>query len=175
MKRSQLEEDLQIVKDIFEDAWSDNWGFLPFTEEEFSELAGQLRFLVEDDYVQIAEIDGQPSAMLVALPNVHEVIKDLNGRVFPFGWLKILWRMKFSYPKTARVALMGVRKKFQSSPIGAAMAYGMIEAVRVPGLRKGIQEVELSWILEENKRMQHILESLGAKPYKVYRLYQKDL
>lgn len=175
LNRSCFHEDLQIVKDIFEDAWSENWGFLPFTDEEFSELGEQLKYLVEDEYVQIAEIDGRPCAMLVAMPNMNEVIRDLNGRLFPFGWLKILWRLKVSYPKTARVALMGVRKPFQSSPMGAAMAYGMIEAVRGPGRRKGVQEVELSWILEDNKRMCHILESLGAKPYKVYRVYEKAL
>lgn len=175
LRRSQFKEDLALIKEIFEDAWSENWGFLPFTEEEFSEIGQLLKFLVEDDFVQIAEIDGRACAMLVALPNIHEVIKDLNGRLLPLGWLKILWGMKGSYPKTARVALMGVRKPYQSTPMGAAMAYGMIEAVRGGGLRKGIQAVELSWILEDNKRMSHILESLGAKPYKVYRLYQKDL
>lgn len=175
LRRAQFQEDLKVIKEIFEDAWSENWGFLPFTNEEFSEMGQLLKYLVEDDFVQIAEIDGQACAMLVALPNIHEVIKDLNGRLWPWGWLKILWRMKVSYPKTARVALMGVRKPFQSTPMGAAMAYGMIEAVRGGGLRKGIQAVELSWILESNKRMSHILESLGAKPYKTYRLYQKAL
>ena len=175
LRRANIEEDLKLIKEIFEDAWSENWGFLPFTEEEFSDIGQLLKFLVEDDFVQIAEIDDQACAMLVALPNVHEVIKGLNGRLWPWGWLKILWGMKVSYPKTARVALMGVRKPFQSTPMGAAMAYGMIEAVRGGGLRKGIQTVELSWILEGNKRMSHILESLGAKSYKVYRLYQKVL
>ena len=175
MRRAAFQEDLTLIKEIFEDAWSENWGFLPFTDEEFSEMGQFLKFLVEDDFVQIAEVDGQACAMLVALPNVHEVIKGLNGRLLPWGWMKLLWGMKVSYPKTARVALMGVRKPYQSTPMGAAMAYGLIEAVRGGGLRKGIQAVELSWILESNKRMSHILESLGANPYKVYRLYQKDL
>jgi hypothetical protein len=111
----------------------------------------------------------------VAFPNIHEVIQDLNGRLFPWGWLKILWRLKVFYPQSGRVALMGVRKRFQSSPMGAAMAYGLIEAVREAGLRKNIQQVEMSWILEDNKRMRHILESLGAEPYKTYRIYQKNL
>lgn len=175
LRRKRLHEDLQIIKEIFEEAWADNWGFLPFTESEFSEIGQQLKFLVEDDFVQIAEIDGQPEAMLVAFPNIHEVIKDLNGRLFPFGWLKLLWGLKWAHPKTGRVALMGVRKRYQASPMGAAMAYGLIEAVRVGGRRKGIQEVELSWILEDNKQMCHILESLGAEPYKTYRIFEKDL
>jgi hypothetical protein len=175
LRRKHLTEDLVIIKDIYEEAWSDNWGFLPFTDAEFSEIGQQLKLLVEDDFVQIAEIDGEPTAMLVAFPNIHEVIQDLNGRLFPWGWLKILWRLKASYPQSGRVALMGVRKRFQSSPMGAAMAYGLIEAVREAGLRKNIQQVEMSWILEDNKRMRHILESLGAEPYKTYRIYEKHL
>ncbi|MDH4194262.1 MAG: N-acetyltransferase [Nitrospirota bacterium] len=175
LRRKHLKEDLAIIKDIYEEAWSENWGFLPFTNAEFSEIGQQLKLLVEDDFVQIAEIDGEPTAMLVAFPNIHEVIQDLNGRLFPWGWLKILWRLKASYPQSGRVALMGVRKRFQSSPMGAAMAYGLIEAVREAGLRKNIQQIETSWILEDNKRMRHILESLGAEPYKTYRIYEKKL
>ncbi|MEJ2230026.1 MAG: hypothetical protein P8X46_02440 [Nitrospirales bacterium] len=175
LRRKHLKEDLAIIKDIYEEAWSENWGFLPFSTAEFSEIGQQLKLLVEDDFVQIAEIDGEPTAMLVAFPNLHEVIQDLNGRLFPWGWLKILWRLKASYPRSGRVALMGVRKRFQSSPMGAAMAYGLIEAVREAGLRKNIQHIETSWILEDNQRMRHILESLGAEPYKTYRIYQKSL
>ena len=175
LRRKHLQEELAIIKEIYEEAWADNWGFLPFTEAEFAELGQQMKLLVEDDFVQIAEVDGIPSAMLVAFPNLHEVIHDLQGRLWPLGWLKILWRLKVSYPKTGRVALMGVRRCFQSSPMGAVMAYGMIEAARQAGLRKKIENVELSWILEDNKRMRHILESLGAEPYKTYRMYEKSL
>ena len=94
-------------------------GFCRLPTQEFAELGQQMKLLVEDDFVQIAEIDGVPSAMLVAFPNLHEVIHDLDGRLWPWGWLKILWRLKVSYPKTGRVALMGVRRRFQSSPMGA--------------------------------------------------------
>ena len=175
LRRKHFQEELAIIKDIFEEAWAENWGYVPFTDAEFSELGQHMKLLVEDDFVQIAEVDGIPSAMLVAFPNIHEVIHDLDGRLWPLGWLKVLWRLKVSYPKTGRVALMGVRRRFQSSPLGAAMAYGMIEAVRQAGLRKKIEHVELSWILEDNTRMRHILESLGAEPYKTYRLYEKSL
>jgi hypothetical protein len=175
LRRKHLQEELAIIKEIYEEAWAENWGFLPFTDAEFAELGQHMKLLVEDDFVQIAEVDGIPSAMLVAFPNLHEVIHDLQGKLWPLGWLKILWRLKVSYPKTGRVALMGVRRRFQSSPMGAVMAYGMIEAVRQAGLRKQIEQVELSWILEDNKRMRHILESLGAEPYKTYRVYEKSL
>ena len=175
LRRELLQEELGIIKEIYEEAWAENWGFLPFTDAEFAEMGQHMKLLVEHDFVQIAEIDGIPSAMLVAFPNLHEVIHDLQGRLWPLGWFKILWRMKVGYPTTGRVALMGVRRRFQSSPMGALMAYGMIEAVRQAGLRKHIEQVELSWILEDNKRMRHILESLGAEPYKTYRVYEKSL
>ena len=173
LRRSRLNEDLKIVADIFEDAWSTNWGFIPFTEGEVRHLGNNLRLLVDDDAVQIAEVDGVPAAMIVALPNLNEVIRDLQGRLLPFGWLKLLWRLKVKSPKTARVVLMGVRKHFQRSPLGAALVFLLIDAVRGYGIRRGVQEVELSWILEDNMPMRNILTMVGGVPYKRYRIYEK--
>ncbi len=175
LRRKQLQQELAIIKEIFEEAWAENWGFVPFTDAEFAEVGKQMKFLVEDDFVQIAEVNGVPCAMLVAFPNIHEVIHDLQGRLWPLGWFKILWRLKVRYPKTGRVVLMGVRSRFQSTPIGALMAYGMMEGIRQAGLRKHIEQLELSWILENNIRMRHILETLGAEAYKTYRIYEKSL
>ncbi|MBW1896831.1 MAG: hypothetical protein JRI47_07210 [Deltaproteobacteria bacterium] len=163
------------MRDIFEDAWSKNWGFVPFTAAEFKHLGASLKLLVDDEYVQIAEVDGVPAAMIVGMPNVNEVIRDLNGRLFPFGWLKVLWRLKVRYPKSARVALMGVRRRYQDSLLGAALAFTIIDAVRPPGVRRGIKDVELSWILEDNVRMRHMIEALGGVAYKRYRIYGKEL
>jgi len=134
-----------------------------------------LRFLVDDDLIQIAEVDGRPAAMIVTLPNVNEVIRDLNGRLFPLGWLKVLWRLKVAYPKTARIALMGVRRAYQDSLLGAALACMVIEAVRVAGVKRGIQRGELSWILEDNVAMRNIIEALGGVAYKRYRIYGREL
>jgi hypothetical protein len=173
LHKSQLNEDLEIIKDIFEDAWSTNWGFIPFTKDEVRHLGYNLRLLVDDDGVQIAEVDGAPAAMIVALPNLNEVIRDLRGRLLPFGWLKLLWRLKVKSPKTARVVLMGVRKRFQQSPLGAGLAFLLIDAVRGYGIRRGVQEVELSWILEDNMPMRNILTMVGGVLYKRYRIYEK--
>ena len=173
LRRSRLNEDLEIIKDIFEDAWSTNWGFIPFSKDEVRHLGYSLRLLVDDDAVQIAEVDGVPAAMIVALPNLNEVIRDLQGRLLPFGWLKLLWRLKVKSPKTARVVLMGVRKRFQRSPLGAALGFLLIDAVRGYGIRRGVQEVELSWILEDNMPMRNMLTMIGGIPYKRYRVYEK--
>jgi hypothetical protein len=175
LRRSRLAEELQILHEIFDDAWAENWGFIPFTASEFDALGRTLRFLVRDDFVQIAEVEGVPSAMLLLLPNLNELIRDLDGRLLPFGWLRLLWRLKRGSPRTARVALMGVRKQYQRSPLGLALAFSMIEAVRRAGSRQGVEEVELSWILEDNTGMRNILAAIGSRLYKRYRIYQKML
>ena len=175
LQMSRLKEDLQVVRDIFEDAWSANWGFIPFTAEEFRHLGRDLKLLVPPDFVQIAEVDGVPAAMIVGFPNINEIIRDLDGRLLPFGWLKLLWRLKIRFPQTARVPLMGVRREFQKSRLGVAMALMIIEAVKAKGLRHGVKGVELSWILEDNAGMRTILDGIGAWVYKRYRMYDKQL
>jgi len=175
LRRSQFIEELKIFRDIFNDAWSQNWGFVPFTNKEFEHLGKDLKMLADEKLVKIAEVDGEPAAFMVLLPNINEVIRDLNGRLLPFGWLKMLWRLKVTYPKSARIPLMGVRCRYHSSMMGAALAFGMIADARQPAIKRGIEEVELSWILEDNMRMRSIIESLGGRVYKTYRIYSKQL
>jgi GNAT superfamily N-acetyltransferase len=175
LRRSHLAAELEILREIFEDSWSTNWGFIPFTVEEFRYLGYGLRLLVDDECVQIAEVDGVPAGMIVVFPNLNEAIRDLDGRLLPFGWIKLLWRLKVKFPRTARVSLMGVRKRFQGSALGSAIAFLLIDAVRAHGLRRGVQEVELSWILEDNAPMLNMLAIIGAVPYKRYRIYEKAL
>jgi hypothetical protein len=175
VRSREFKEDLAIVKDIFEDAWSSNWGFVPFTTEEFVEMGKNLKLLVPLDFVRIAEVDGEPAAMMVVFPNLNEAIRDLDGRLLPLGWLKLLWRLKVSGVKTGRVSLMGVRRRFQGSRLGATLALMMITSLQPSVRRRGIEEVEMSWILESNTGMRNIIELLGGKPYKRYRIFQKDL
>jgi len=175
LRSRRFQEELRILQDIFEDAWSNNWGFVPFTEREFRHVGKMLRLLVPDDLVQIAEVDGEPCAMIAAFPNVNEAIRDLNGRLFPWNWLKFLWRLKVGHPKAARVPLMGVRKQYQNSRLGAALAILVIATLREFGVKRGVREVELSWILEDNTGTRNIIESLGGTVYKRYRIYGKKL
>lgn len=175
LDRKALDAELAVLRDIFNDAWSENWGFVPFTEAEFDEVGKAMTLLLDDDFVQIAEVDGKPAAMIIALPNVNEAIRDLNGRLLPFGWLKLLWRLKVRFPSTARVPLMGVRKQYQHSRLGPTLAFVVIDAVRHALARRGVADVELSWILEDNSGMRSIIESIGGIAYKRYRLYEKKL
>lgn len=171
----RLHEDLEVLRDIQEDAWSHNWNFIPFTPEEFEHLGRDLKLLVPTDLVQIAEFDGSPAAMIVGFPNINEAIRDLNGRLLPLGWLKLLWRLKVGFPRTARCPLMGVRTRYHNSALGAALALMVVDRGREVGKKLGIEQMELSWILEDNQGMRSIIESIGGKVHKRYRFFAKEL
>jgi len=175
LDRKRFEEEVTLLRDIFNDAWAENWGFVPFTVAEFHELGRNLRLLVDRDFVQIAEVDGEAAAFIVAVPNVNEAIRGLSGRLLPTGWAQLLWRLKLRHPRTVRVPLMGVRRRFQRSRIGSALAFLVIDAVRLATQRRGVEESELSWILEDNSGMRGIIESIGGRPYKRYRIYERAL
>ena len=175
LHRNQFDKEMEILRDIFNDAWSENWGFIPFTQEEFAELGTSLRLLLPDEFIQIAEVDGKPAAFMVGLPNLNEVLTELNGSLFPFGWLKLIKRVRNHQIRTGRIPLMGVRKQFHNTPLGLALACLVIDAPRQAGIARGIQEVEMSWILEDNIAMRSILDSIGSKQYKRYRIYGKTL
>jgi hypothetical protein len=172
---SNLISELETIRDIFNDAWSQNWSFVPFTNREFEHLGKDLKMLADEELIKIAEVDGNPVAFIVVLPNLNEAIRDLNGRLLPFGWLKLLWRLKVTYPKSARIPLMGVRCRFHDSIMGAALAFSVISSVQKHGINRGIKELELSWILEDNRGMRAIIESIGGLVYKTYRIYSKQL
>ncbi|MFK8257622.1 N-acetyltransferase [Erwinia sp. AnSW2-5] len=175
LNRKQFGEEMQIMRQIFNSGWQNNWGFVPFTEHEFAVMGDQLKFLVPDDMIYIAEIDARPCAFIVGMPNINEAIADLNGSLLPFGWAKLLWRLKVSGVRTARVPLMGVRQEYQFSRTGPVIALLLIEALRGPFARRKIEALEMSWILETNSGMRSMLERVGAVPYKCYRLYEKQL
>ncbi|VAV87805.1 Hypothetical protein associated with Serine palmitoyltransferase [hydrothermal vent metagenome] len=168
--------DLRIILDIFNDAWTDNWMALPFTEAELNKAVKDMKLLIREDFTYIAEYDGVPMAMMVTLPNLNEIIADLDGNLFPFGILKLLWRLKLNPRyKTVRVPLMGVRKEFQNTALGGAMAFALIEECRIQAEKAGCTHAELSWVLEENTRLSKMLETIGCWRYKNYRMYSKTL
>lgn len=175
LRRDRFNEEMEILRDIFNDAWSENWGFVPVTKAEFAELGTSLRLLVPDDCIQIAEVDGVPSAFMVALPNLNEIFAELDGSLFPFGWVKLSRIKSRGVVRTGRIPLMGVRKQFHNTPLGMALAFMVIDAPKKLARAVGVQAVELSWILEDNKPMRAVLDSLGCREYKRYRIYGKTL
>ena len=174
-RKRDMERELGAIIDIFNDAWSGNWGFVPFTAEEIKALAKNLKILVSDDYIAIAEYKGVPAAMAVTLPNINEWIRGLDGRLMPFGWLTLVRHLLAGRPRSVRMPLMGVRKAHHGTLIGAAMAIGVIDRVRRYHQDRGAEQAELSWILEDNMPMRRMIEQLGGVPYKTYRVYERPI
>ena len=175
LDRKNTDAELELLRDIFNDAWCENWGFVPFTEAEFNGIGREMLLLIPDDFIQIAELKGRPVAFIVLLPNLNEAIADLDGRLLPFGWAKLLWRLKVRFPHSGRVPLMGVRREFHNTRFGPGLAFVLIEAARQAAVRTGMAEVEMSWILDDNMGMRNIIETMGGRVSKRYRMYEKDL
>ena len=132
------------------------------------EVAGEL---------SIASIDGNPVAMCLALPDLNELIKDLDGKLAPFGWAKLVWRLltRRTYASGTRVPLMGVMPEYKNKPMGSMLALLTVGAVREASLRLRMPVCEMSWVLESNTQTCHSIEEIGGRVYKIYRMYEKAL
>jgi hypothetical protein len=172
---SRFADELLTAIDIFNDAWSDNWGFVPITKEEMQAAAKTMKPLVEPRLIWLAELDDKPVAMILTLPNLNEAVADMGGKIFPFNWAKLLWRLKVKRVRTGRCALMGVRMSLRNTPLGAALAMMVIDKLRENGTALGYEFAELGWILETNAVTRRIIEQAGGREYKSFRLYSKAL
>lgn len=169
-------KEVRIILEILNDAWSDNWGFIPFTEREIEYAAKKLKPIVLPELVKIVELDGEPSAFVLTLPDINEVMTAIDGKLLPFGWFKLLrWLRK---PKSAqlRVPLMGVLKKHHSTRMASQLAFLMIDEIRRASFEDfGVSCGEIGWVLEDNKGMISIAETLGGKISREYMIYEKAL
>ena len=171
-----FDREAKIICDILNDAWSDNWGFVPFTETEIAHTGKKLKPLVCEDLIMIAELEGRPVAFMMTLPDFNEPIKAIGGKLFPFGWVKLLLWLRKPRGRTIRVPLMGVLKEFQSSRLASQLAFMMIEYIRVNARdHYGFTRGEIGWILEDNQGMVAIADAIGAKMNKEYTIYEKAL
>lgn len=173
--RKRLREDIHLMVEIFNDAWSENWAFVPMTNAEVDHMAAQLAPLLNPDIAWFAELDGKPVAMIVAIPDLNEALRGLGGRLTPVTAAKLLWRLKVAGLKQTRVLMMGVRKELRENFMSGALTYALIDIVAREGRRVGVREAELSWVLEDNTRMARIIETVAGAPYKHYRVYSKPL
>ncbi|MBO9544789.1 ceramide synthase [Caulobacter sp.] len=173
MKR--YDEEVRTLTDILNDAWKENWGFTATTEAETAQLGKALKQVIDKRLIWFAEIDGEAAGVVVFLPNVNEAIADLKGKLLPFGWAKLLWRLKVKGVKSARIPLMGVKKKFANTQRGRMLPFWMMKASRDMAMSLGYNRYEISWVLEDNKAMCHIAENVGGTHYKTYRIYEKAL
>ncbi|HMI19855.1 MAG TPA: N-acetyltransferase, partial [Sphingomonas sp.] len=158
-----------------------NWGYVPFTESEIAFAGKKMKPIIFNDLVMVAEYDGEPVAFMMAWPDLNEMQADLNGELFPFGFIKLLWRLNGGFtgkPKTRtiRVPLMGVVKRLQSSRMASQLAFQMIEYIRREAIAHyGNTRGELGWVLEDNQGMNAIADAIESKINKTYRIYEKAL
>lgn len=175
MKRGDFESEVRLAMNIFNDAWSENWGFVPFSEDQIKHMAAEMKPLIYRDGFRVAMLNGEPIAYIWMIPNLNEAIRDIDGRLFPFGWAKLVWRLKLAGVKTSRIPLMGLKKEHQKTRLGVAAVAKICEDVFADARKRGFTHCELSWILEDNKSMIRICEQVGAEAYKTYRMYEKVL
>lgn len=175
VNKHRIKEELASVLRIFNESWADHWGHVPMTDAEVGELAMLLKRLFGTEAVLLAEVDGEVAGFIVVIPNLNEIIAGMNGRLFPFGWMKLLHGIKTNKCTSVRVPLMGIAKQFQNSRTGASIALSMINRCRQTSVANGVKMCEMSWILETNTSMRSILEASGSAIDKTYRLYGNDL
>ena len=171
--RKRLRDDIRIAAQIFNESWADNWGFVPISDAEADRTAHDFAQFANTCATSLIEIDGEPAGMVVGLPDLYHAIRDLDGRLFPLGGLKLKWRLWRGSPR-GRLVLLGVRPKFRRSATAsiAALLWGEIHYA---GQRCGYRWAELSWVLEDNDLINKSLSRAGGRIYKRYRLYQKDI
>ena len=170
IRLKNLKQEVELVREVYNNAWSRNWGFVPFTEEEINHAADDLKQIANEEFLLLATIDDKPVGFSITLPNINEVLKKIpNGKLFPTGLFKILSGIK--KVKTVRVVILGIIKEYQHVGFGAVFYLETIKRAKKLGLDGG----EMSWILEDNAPMNKAIELLGSKRYKTYRLFEKFL
>ncbi|MDE2302316.1 MAG: N-acetyltransferase [Sphingomonadales bacterium] len=177
--KSKFDAEAAIILDILNDAWCDNWGFVPITDKEVAYTGKKLKPLVKEDLIRIAELDGEPVAFMMTLPDLNQVQKRAvgpRGKPSILGWVRLgLWLIR-TKPADMRVPLMGVRKKLQSSRIASQLAFMMIEYIRTAAVAHyGGKRGEIGWILDDNQGMNSIAREIDSKVNKEYLIYDKTL
>jgi len=170
-----MQRDVELIMDIFNDAWSENWGFVPLTQPEVNKTAQDFKLFLVPEITRIVSIDGEPAAVAVAIPNLNELIGDLDGKLFPLGLPKLLYRLKVKGPKTGRVLILGIRKKWRHVRKYASLSLFLYAELNESGKKLGMTSGELGWTLEDNGPVNMGIRAMGAKPYKRYRVFTKSL
>jgi len=174
--KSKFDQEAALILDILNDAWSDNWGFVPLTPAEIAYVGKKLKPIIFEGLLRVAEYEGVPVGFMITLPDINELTRDLNGNLFPFGWAKLLWRLRAPKVKRMRVPLMGIRKSLQGHRAASLMAFQMIEYIRRVAVTEfGASEGELGWVLEDNGPMRSVADAIDSHVTRTYRIYERAL
>lgn len=174
--KSRWDEDAAIVLSILNDAWSDNWGFVPFTPEEVAYAGKKLKTIIKEDLNMIAQVDGRPVAFMLVFPDVNHALAKIDGQLLPFGWFHMLNWLRNPRESGVRVPLMGVLKEFQNSRLASQLAFMMISSIRdnAQHIYKS-KRAEIGWILEDNQGMVAIADTIGSKVNREYAIYERAI
>ncbi|MEX0682288.1 MAG: hypothetical protein WD904_06265 [Dehalococcoidia bacterium] len=173
-RMKDFDSEVRTVLNLYNDAWSENWGFVPATDAEAAQMSADLKLVVDTDIIPVVEVNGVPAGMALALPDVNWALKPLNGHILPFGWLRFLWRLKIRRPKSGRLLLLGIKKEFRSRQY-AGLAYLLCDELYRGAKERGYEWAEFGWTLEDNGPINSLIKKIGAKRYKTYRIYEKSL
>jgi GNAT superfamily N-acetyltransferase len=176
VRKARWDEEAEIVLGILNDAWSDNWGFVPFTADEVAYAGKKLKPLIHEDLNMIAEVDGKPVAFMLTFPDINDPLVKIRGKLFPFGWLRLLRWIKQPKGSGMRVPLMGVLKELHNTRLASQLAFMMISAIRDNAHENyGSKRGEMGWILEDNQGMVAIADTINSTLNREYAIYQKSL
>ncbi|QXQ05778.1 N-acetyltransferase [Sphingosinicellaceae bacterium] len=176
LRKAQFDSEFSTILNILNDAWATNWGFVPLTPAEITHAGKKFKPIVFEDLIYLADYDGETVGFMIAVPDMNEVIKGLDGRLFPFGWIKLLRQLRRPRSLRIRVPLMGIKKKFQGSRTASTLAFMMIEYTRRNAHKKfHSTDAEIGWILEDNGPMRSIAEVLNGTITRTYRVFEKAI
>ena len=174
VNKKRMREEVDIILDVFNSAWSENWGFVPFTPKEVEHFAKALYLILDERIGVIAEVNGEPAGIAIALPNINEAFTHLKGKPTIIDHLKVLWKLKVSGVESGRLALLGIKKKFRGKKLGGlvvALYVEMYERSKAAGYKYG----ETGWTLEDNEKINFGIALMGGEHYKTYRIYDKPI
>ena len=177
MDLKEIRRDAHIIQEVYNEAWKNNWNFTPFTDMELEVIANEYKLFIDVQLTYVAEVDGKPAAILFAIPDINELIRDFKGELMrnPINLVKLLWRLKFNRPKNARLILLGIKDEYRASRKYGALAAVLYEEISKRGAAAGYGAGELSWTLEDNSQINRGIERMNAKVYKKWRVYERPI
>jgi GNAT superfamily N-acetyltransferase len=174
--KKRFQQEAELVFRILNDAWSQNWGFVPITQREIDYVSKKMKPIIREDLLLFAEVDGEPVAFMLTFPDMNRVIKPFKGKLFPFNFVKLLSWARNPQSDRMRVPLMGVVKRLQASRLASQLAFMMIEYIRRSAVSElGAKTAEIGWILDDNQGMIAIADAIDSKVNREYFIYDKPL
>lgn len=174
--KGKFDAEARLIMGILNDAWSDNWGFVPLTDSEIAYIGKKLKDIVFEDLIRVAELDGEAVAFMIVLPDINQLLIDMEGSLLPFNWARLLWWLRKPRSRRLRVPLMGVVKKLQNSRMASTLAFMMIEFIRRDGVASyGAEQGDIGWVLDDNQGMNAVAAAINARVNRVYQIYDKAL